>query len=293
VSAPVFDAHCHLWIKPPPGVKGPRLVNERAARRELLAFREAGGTGVIDCQPGGCGRDGRVLLRLAQATGVEVHPATGYHLERYYDPAGSPYKEDPARLRERWEEELNTALVEEPKLRASVVKSAWTGQGARREEAMIEAAAAAAAAGGGALVVHTERGAGVERLAEILVSSPLPAARAQLSHMDKRYEPALHLELARAGFTLGYDSFLRPKYDPLGTTWPLIETLCEEGLFERVTAGLDLADPKGWRVRGGPGLATIPTSVRAGLRKRVGDAAAEAITGRNAARLLNGAEVAA
>jgi phosphotriesterase-related protein len=292
VSPPVFDAHCHLWIKPPHGVKGPRLVNENHARRELAYFREAGGTAVIDCQPGRCGRDGRVLARLAAATGVDIRPATGFHLERYYAPQDSPYAGDPAALAERWTRELTHGLEEEPSLRAAVVKSAWTGEDAAHERVMMNAAAAAAHAGGGALVVHTERGQGVEALVGLLGESELAPERVQISHVDKRFDLELHAELAREGFRLGYDAFLRPKYDPAATTWPLIEALCRESLHERVTAGLDLADSRAWRACGGPGLETIPRSIRTRLRRQVGDEAADAIAGANAARLLNGQRVA-
>jgi phosphotriesterase-related protein len=293
VSVPVFDAHCHLWIRRAPGVDGPALTDRIAARRELAAFRAAGGTGVVDCQPGGCGRDGRVLRRLAEASGVEVYPATGFHLERYYAAADSPYDAEPDELRERWARELADGLAEEPALRAGIVKSAWTGSRDEREVALMEAAATAAHAAGGALVVHTERGADAEGLAELLGRSPLAAERVQISHIDKRGDASLHLELARAGFRLGYDAFLRPKYRPQETTWPLIERLCDAGFADRITAGLDLADARMWSIAGGPGLAAIPRTILPRVRTVAGAEAAAAICGGNVRRLLSGSEVAA
>jgi 5-phospho-D-xylono-1,4-lactonase len=291
VTEPLVDAHCHLWIQPPAGVDGPRLVDQALAERELSAFRDSGGTAVIDCQPGGCGRDGRVLAHLAEATGIEIAPATGFHLQRYYDAANSPYESDPDELVERWGSELEHGLREAPQVRARVVKSAWTGAGGGRERSLIAAAAEAARRAAAALVVHTERGAAVEDLAPLLADSGQAPSRTQLSHVDKRPDPGLHRELAAAGFTLGYDAFMRGKYRPRETTWPLLVKLSSEGLWRRITVGLDLVDATMWSVGGGDGLPAIAGSILPGLRRRVGDAEARALTGANAIRLLGGAGV--
>lgn len=291
MSVPLVDAHCHLWIAPEEGVVRPQLSEEALAEAELRAFRDAGGTAVIDCQPGGAGRDGSVLARLAAATGIEVAAATGFHLRAYYGAGQSPYEVEPERLLKRWAGELTDGLAEEPGLRAQVVKSAWTGEGGGREREMIAAAAEAARRGGGALVVHTERGRAAEQLAELLLASALAPQRVQISHLDKRPDESLHLELARSGFTLGYDAFLRPRYRPLETTWPLLRALAAAGLWERVTLGLDLVDPSLWSVRGGAGLPAIARSILPPLRAQIGEEPARAATGGNAMRLLERAEV--
>ena len=290
MSAPIVDAHCHLWIRPPEGVTGPTLVDERLALRELVAFRQAGGAAVVDCQPGGCGRDGRVLRRLAEASGVEIAPATGYHLARYYGPDETPYASDPDDLAIRWTMELGAGLAEEPRIRARAVKSAWTGSEAADETRLMRAAIAAASVGDGALVVHTERGAGAESLADLVGHSALAPQRVQISHVDKRPDTELHLELARAGFTLGYDAFLRPKYRPEDTTWRLIDSIAEAGLWGRVTVGLDLVDSRDWHAGGGRGLRAIPAEIAPRLHERVGFDAAAALVGGNASRLLALAE---
>nr|MDQ2829091.1 phosphotriesterase [Chloroflexota bacterium] len=75
----VAEAHGHVWIDAP--VAGaPALTDEQAAAAELALFNAAGGTLVVDCQPGGCGRDGRVLARLSAQSGVAVVAASGFHL---------------------------------------------------------------------------------------------------------------------------------------------------------------------------------------------------------------------
>ena len=53
--------------------KAPKIVaqtaelDETAVTRELQQYKAAGGGAVVDCQPGGCGRNGRILPQLTQA----------------------------------------------------------------------------------------------------------------------------------------------------------------------------------------------------------------------------------
>jgi predicted metal-dependent phosphotriesterase family hydrolase len=284
------DAHCHLWIEPPPGVDGPRLTDERLALSELRAFGDAGGVAVIDCQPGGCGRDGRVLRRLSEASGVAIAPASGFHLERYYARGDSPYL-SPTRCLDRWERELSTGLGEEPAIRARVVKSAWTGaEGVERE--LMAAAAEAAHRGEAPLIVHTERGGHCEELAELLVATELQPSRVQISHIDKRPDPELHRELARAGFVLGYDAFLHRRYRPDDRTWPLLLGLASEGLWEQITVGLDLVDVSRWSAGGGPGLVSIADEVVPRLRAEgIPERAIAGLVGANALAMLDPARV--
>jgi phosphotriesterase-related protein len=277
----VADAHCHLWIEPPAGARGPRLADEPLAAAELREFRAAGGVLVLDCQPGGCGRDGAVLDRLERASGVRVLAATGYHLAGYYADGRRPWR-DAEDARAAWTRELTEGLEEHPRVRARLVKAAWTGE----EPDLLAAAAEAARAHDVPLVVHTERGARVEELAELLLDAGADPARVQLSHVDKRPDAGLHRELARAGFTLGYDSFLRPQYRPAETTWPLLLALAAEGLWRRITIGLDLVDPGLWAASGGPGLASIRRRLVPALRDAgLADEAVAGLAGGNAMRL--------
>lgn len=203
----VAEAHGHLWIDAP--VAGAQaLTDEQAAAAELALFNAAGGTLVVDCQPGGCGRDGRVLARLSAQSGVAVVAATGFHLRRYYTMAPGPWTlggEDAARAFAR---ELTEGLAEAPGIRAGVVKAAWTGEGGRGEDLMRAALTAAQVTDRG-LIVHTEAGARVEALPRLVEEVGVAPGRVHLSHVDKRSDAGLHHELARAGYMLGYDTFLR------------------------------------------------------------------------------------
>jgi 5-phospho-D-xylono-1,4-lactonase len=284
VSAPALvDAHCHLWIDPAPE-GSPRLVDEAAALAELRAFAAAGGAAVLDCQPVGCGRDARVLNRLADASGVTVVCSTGFHMERHYLPGKGPWA-DPEAAHERFASELRSGTAEEPRMRPGIVKCAFTGARGREAELM-RAGLAAARDAGAAVVVHTERGQAAEALAALVADVGVDPGSVQVSHIDKRPDRELHRSLARAGFVLGFDTFARPKYDPERRAWPLLLGLVEDGLAGRVTLGLDLADAGDWSVRGGPGLPLLRELAERLRADGVEAAEIAALAGGNALRLV-------
>jgi 5-phospho-D-xylono-1,4-lactonase len=65
----ITDAHNHLWIDSVPGgdPNAPVLVGNEKILKELIQYRQAGGFGVVDCQPGGCGRNGNRLSNFLEA----------------------------------------------------------------------------------------------------------------------------------------------------------------------------------------------------------------------------------
>jgi phosphotriesterase-related protein len=278
------DAHAHVWLDPP--VEGPALRDEDAARAELRALRAAGGDLVVDCQPGGSGRDGARLARLSAATGIRIVASTGYHQRRLHA-AGGPW-DAPARAGERFARELRDRLDEAPGVRAGVVKAVWTDAGGVEAE-LLAAALAAALAADVAAIVHVEATGDLDRLLAQLERAGAPPGAVQLSHVDQRPDPVLHRELARAGHVLGYDTFVRDRHRPAERVWPLLEAMLEAGLDHAVTLGLDLVRPEQWSVAGGPGLRALPAVVLREVERRGATAGQLAgLRGGNALRLLAG-----
>ena len=271
----LIDAHGHLWIAPPPGVPedAPVLDREDAITEELGAFAAAGGAAVVDCQPPGAGRDVRVLARLAALTGLAVVAATGFHLRRWHGRGGGgAWSLGADAARAAFVAELRDGLVEDGTVlpaRAGVVKAAHPGHSEPASDRLLAAAAGAAAEAGALLVVHTERGAAVEALAELLVGCGASPRRIMLCHVDKRPDLGLHRELAEAGFLLEYDTFLRPRYAPEANVWPLVDAMLAHGHDDAIACGLDLADASMWRFGGHPaGMAGLGSVVADGLRRR-------------------------
>jgi predicted metal-dependent phosphotriesterase family hydrolase len=282
VATGIVEAHCHLYIDPPG--PGPVLRDERVASAELVSFRGAGGTLVVDCQPGGAGRDGAALARISRSAGVHVVAATGYHLRQYH--ADGPPWSDVGGARERFERDLAAGLDEAPAVRAGVVKTAWVGDDPDEAE-LLRAAVAAANAHGRGMVVHTEPQGPLDALIEMLRDVGARPGRVQLSHVDKRPDVGLHRELAAAGYVLGYDTFLRPKYQPVEHVWPLLQAMLEYGGVMQITVGLDIVEPATWQACGGPGLRAIADEVIPRLRAIGADERAVArLTGGNALSVL-------
>ncbi|GAC1322969.1 MAG: hypothetical protein NVSMB22_10230 [Chloroflexota bacterium] len=279
------DSHEHLRILP--GVRrAPVLVDEEGARAELRDFATAGGNLVVDCQPGGIGRDGASLARLGASSGVAVVAVTGFHLARYYAPDAGPWGTTADLAAVFFRRELSEGLDEAPWVLAGAIKTAWTGQGGREVDLMRAAFGVARDLGVG-VIAHTEAGGHVEALVKLADGVGILPGKLQLSHIDKRPDFGLHRELAQAGYLLGYDTFLRPKYAPDQRVWPLLRAMVAEGLEAQVTLGLDVVDVALWHVYGGPGLRTIPTTILARLRAEgASDEQLRAVGGQNIARLL-------
>jgi phosphotriesterase-related protein len=290
----VVDAHNHLYIAPVAGgaADAPTLTDEAGVARELAAFRAAGGGTIIDCQPGGCGRDGRVLRRLAARSGVRVVASTGFHRRRYYPPDAPLFGLSAEAAADVFRDEIRyglletradrsagetPALVDEeagetpalpPAVHPGVIKIAAEASWAASPRALFEAAAAIGRETGYAIEMHTERGAAVEEFLAFFTARGVSPDRLVFCHVDKRPDFGLHRELARAGVLLEYDTFFRPKYAPERNVWPLIREMAAAGLAGSVALATDMADPALWaELGGGPGLPAIFTVIQAGLRR--------------------------
>lgn len=263
-----IDAHGHLWIDPVPNAVGftPVLAEQDRIVDELAAFRDEGGAAVLDCQPPGCGRNLARLVSISSETGVDVVASTGFHLPRYYPAEAWPWRAPDEDVVERFVEDLLRGVEVEEGLvvRAGAIKAAYEGSPSDAQlTRLLACASQASVRTGAAIVVHTERGVGVERLAESLAVHGVRPDRVVLCHVDKRPDPALHEELAAAGFLLEYDTFLREQYEPDRNVWPLLERLLQDGYAPAIACGLDLADASLWRFGGAPvGMVGLLTVVR-------------------------------
>ncbi|MBP6785985.1 MAG: hypothetical protein KA170_00250 [Candidatus Promineofilum sp.] len=269
------DAHSHLYIAPMPGAppEAPVLTDADGVARELAAFRAAGGGAVVDCQPGGCGRDGRMLRRLSQQTGVHVVAATGFHRRFYYGSEAPLFEMSAEAAAALFMDEIDKGLVEtrageDEAVYPGVIKIAAEADLDSSPWALFEAAADVARRTGYAIEMHTERGAAVEGFLAFFDGQGVPANRLVFCHVDKRPDAGLHQELARAGVLLEYDTFFRPQYEPERHVWPLIGAMVAAGLAGRVALATDMADPAMWAEMGGePGLLGFFSIIKEGLMR--------------------------
>lgn len=265
------DGHGHAWISPPKGVSPEarlELNDYEAIQRELVDFRAAGGALIVDCQPGGCGRDASMLVRLAEATGVHITATTGFHQQKYYPPGSELWSASAEEAAACFVQELTVGMREAGgEVRATTIKVGYDGVIGGQGRTLMEAAAEAARQTGALILFHTERGKNVETLLPFFSDRGVSADRLYLCHVDKRPDFGLHRELAQAGALLGYDTFLRPQHHPEQGVWPLLKRMVANGLDDHVAIGLDMAIASLWQYYGGqPGMLAFPEQIIPRLR---------------------------
>ena len=107
-----------------------------------------------------------------------------------------------------------------------------------------------------------------------------------LSHLDRNPDLELHAEIAARGVTLEYNTLGRTKYHPDSTVLDLIEGMVRAGHGDRLMLGCDLGRREYFRAYGGgPGMAYLLTTFVPRVRRRIGDAATDAILVRTPARV--------
>ncbi|KAA3644706.1 MAG: hypothetical protein DWQ07_14945 [Chloroflexi bacterium] len=270
----ITDAHNHVWISPvnSPAADAPMLNQQDAILAELKDYREAGGGGQIDCQPFGCGRDGRKLRYLSEQSGVKIVANTGFHLQQYYPPDSAIWQMDTQRAADLFLSEIREGLTETREDEAPVfpglIKIAVRESIEASPVHLIEAAVQASLESSLTIEMHTEKGQAVEDFVALFAKLRLPPERLVICHIDKRPDHGLHKELAQAGYMLEYDTFFRPKYAPENKLWALIDAMVEAGLGHALALATDLADGSLWaRVGGGPGIAAFVTDVKQRLEE--------------------------
>ena len=267
-DAGVTDAHNHLYIAPVPGSASdsPVLDDQMAIGAELLNFVRFGGKTIVDCQPGGCGRDCRVLRRLASSSGVNILASTGYHLRRYYPQGYWLFSASTEEARSFFLNELEQCVDEtrdslEP-VRAGLIKIACEEAVEKSPTALMEAAAIVSSEKAVSIQIHTEKGADAEQIVHTMTQYGAAPERLVLCHMDKRPDFELHHDLAQMGVLLVYDTFFRPKYKPEKNVWPLLGRMVAAGLDSKIAIATDMADSAMWLSgTGNSGLTGLITTI--------------------------------
>ena len=295
-SLGITDAHNHLWIEPVPGANpgNPVLAQYDLILKELVSYREQGGGTILDCQPGGCGRDGNRLLALSKASGVNLVACTGFHRRKYYPPDFWLWDASARQVSDYFVAELEHGLVETLEsaspVRAGFIKVALEAAWAECPAAALEGAAAAAQMTKAVLEIHTEKGSLAEKACIYFTERGLLPGQLVLCHMDKRPDLSLHKALAGFGVLLEYDTFFRPKYNPSANLWPLLEGMLNAGLSGHIALATDMAEAEQYHYIGsGPGLASLPEEIQNQLKEKgIPEAARMQLLGGNIARRLAG-----
>ncbi len=289
----VTDAHDHLLMSSP-AMRGQELDDVERTIDEVRAARGSGIRSIVELTPIGLGRRPELLRRVSATAGLPIIAATGFHRDVHY-PSGHWALEAPVDLlAERvtrdllegmhpsdWEGNapLDTA-------RAGVIKTGASYHHiSSAERRRLVAAAIGSRASGAAIVVHAEIGTCGHEIVALLEGEGVPTHRVVLAHMDRNPDAELHAELAARGVTLVYDTVGRIKYRPDSALLDLIAEMVAAGHGERLLVGLDLGSREYFAAYGGgPGLRYLMDTFVPRLRRRIGEAATDAILVANPAR---------
>jgi phosphotriesterase-related protein len=291
----VVDAHEHLLLESP-ALPGQGLADVGKAIEEVLDGRASGLGTIVEMTPIGLGRQPAGLRAVAEATGVAVVAATGYHRDAHYPPGHWVHQATVETLADRILTDLRTGMhpadwldpaVPLDPARAGAIKGgASYHRVSRGERRRLEAIGGASAATGAAILVHSEVGTAAHEIVDALEAAGARPDRIALAHLDRNPDPEIHAEIAARGVTLEYDTVGRTKYHPDSTLLDLIEAVAAAGHVERIVLGLDLGLRDYFRAYdGGPGLRYLMTTFAPRLRRRMGDDAANLILVANPARL--------
>lgn len=292
----ITDAHNHVWIEPIPGAhtESPVLNQFDPILVELTDYHNSGGGSILDCQPGGCGRDGNTLIRLSKRSKINIIASTGFHRKRYYPSEYWLFNASQKKAAEYFIAELTTGLEEtnnapQPAL-AGFIKIALEDTWLDCPLVLLKAVAEAAQLTKAIIEIHTEKGTLAERAVDYFDNLGITPSQLVLCHMDKRPDIALHTELASNGLMLEYDTFFRPKYDPENNLWSLIQKMVEAGLGSQIALATDMASWEMYKSIGnGPGLASLPCQIKTRLLQMgVNEDITRQLLGENIAQRLAG-----
>jgi 5-phospho-D-xylono-1,4-lactonase len=290
----VTDAHEHLFLRTPE-TPGQELEDPDRAVEEVRDAQSAGLASIVEMTPIGLGRRPELLRAVSQATGVPIVAATGYHRDVHYAADHWVREATVETLAERVIADLEDGMHprdwDDPAAPLDAARAGAIKAGASyhhispAEGRRLEAIGIASRRTGAAILVHCEIGTAAHEIVDRLESHGVAPDRIALAHLDRNPDPELHAEIAGRGVTLEYDTAGRTKYHADTVVLDLVAALLEAGHGDRLMLGGDLGRRDYFRAHGGgPGLAYLFRTFVPRLRRRIGDAMADAILVTNPAR---------
>jgi phosphotriesterase-related protein len=288
----VTDAHDHLFLRTP-ALPGQEFDDAGRAIEEVKSAKPGGLRAIVEVTPIGLGRSPAGMRAVAEATGIHVVAATGYHRDAHYPQSHWVRGATVDLLAQRILTDLKEGMHPDDWLgdasldpaRAGVIKAGASYQHiSPLEERRLIASAMGHRETGAPILVHTEIGTCGHAIIDLLTREGVRPGRIILAHLDRNPDFELHAEVAARGVMLEYDTPGRIKYRPDSQLIDLIDSMAAAGHGGRILLGLDLGQRDYFRVYGGgPGLAYLMEAFVPRLRKRIGDAAVDAILVANAA----------
>lgn len=215
---------------------------------EIERAQAAGVTALVECSTVGVGRRIDILQAVSEATGLPIVAPTGVYREPWVLPW--MHRAEEAALRDWMAHELEHG-IEDTGVRAGFIKLSAGDDGITPTEAKVLRAAAQAAQNSNSIIgSHTIRGSVVQDQLRIIEEAGYSAERFIWIHTQADPDFALHLEIARRGAWIEYDSIGDPADDARFIDW--IRRVLDAGLGSRLL----LSHDRGWYDPAQPGGGT-------------------------------------
>lgn len=215
---------------------------------EIRKAQQVGVTALVECSTVGVGRRVDILKAVSEATGLPIVAPTGVYREPWIPPWIHEADED--KLCEWMRSELENG-IEDSGVKAGFIKLSAGDDGITATEAKVLRAAARAAAPVSAVIgSHTIRGRVVRDQLDIIERAGYSPSRFIWIHTQAEPDFDLHLEMARRGAWLEYDSIGNPDEDEKWIGW--IRRLLDAGFGEQIM----LSHDRGWYDPAQPGGGT-------------------------------------
>lgn len=243
-----------------------RLDDEEMMAEEVMRFKSAGGSTIVDASVPGLGRDVDALRRLSIRTGINVIASSGYYVSTSH----------PRDMDSKSIDDVKNSIVNEirvgvgtSRIRTGLIKIGTTHPWGQNEQKVLQGAARAQSETGAPIEVHPGRNRRHPlAILELLEKEGANLSRVLILHIDRTIERLEDFEtILDKGCSVDFDLFGQAWYPPeipLEIPMPSdqirvqrIRQLIEEGYVDRIMMSHDI-DAKCWTYRyGGHGYAHI------------------------------------
>jgi len=228
------------------------LTDVEVVSREVSLYRQAGGRTMVDVTNRGMGRDVGKLQAIARRTGVNVVAATGYYHGPWLPPEVCQL--DVGGLAEIMEREVLEGIGGTG-VRAGIIAEIGTSPGEiiPAEEKVLRAAGRAHRRTGAPISTHCSLGTMAKEQLDILETEGVDPARVAIGHLDLMDNIEYHVEIARRGVFVQYDTIGKIRYQPDEVRGRLILEMLDRGFAGQLMLSCDITRPSYLKSCGGHG----------------------------------------
>ena len=252
--------HEHVFGKPPPHLSAPdfELDDPEVAISELLAFKQAGGSALVDMSTLDYNRDVVALKQVSGKTGIHIIAATGFNKDTFSKEIIDSLSDDDmyALFLKDVTEGIKDTGICAGVLKASSMLNAISDAALR----VFETVAAVHGETGVPISTHTQAGTMALEQVALFQKHGINPGSIIIGHLDRKLEKEYIHEVAQTGVFLGIDQISKEKYYPDRDRIKMILSLIEAGFEDQILLSGDLARRSYWPSYGnygGPGLTYI------------------------------------